>query len=963
MKKRLALALIASGALVGLAGCSEGDEATITIDAPTTDTGGGNVCSGEGSCSGGGDGGDGGNGGDPGPGPGPDPSACPSGTTEVSSGVCRLAGTILEDLVLAAGNVYELDGRVNIGNGNCLLTDATTCQGGETLLSVNLTIEPGVSVRGLPSDDPLSAAVLHITRGSTINAVGTAAAPIIFSSADPDFSTPGEWGGVQISGFAPHNACDTDPCNVDGEGEAGFIGGDDAADNSGVMRYVVLAENGVAINADGDEINALSLNAVGSGTEFDFIQIHETSDDGVEFYGGTANVKHLVVSNSLDDSVDWDEGYQGNMQHVLVVQSGDGSGEAFEMDTEGTLEWLSKPTVVNTTIIADKRTEDDTFIMRFKDSTGGFFHNTVVTVNGNATGTFDECARIVDGAEANINTSLVFNNWIQDCSNTPGAGGTLSNEPSVDNASVVVAAAALDDILASQATAAAGLDPIDWAAIEAGFDTPSVANGDPQDFDSSFFDATTSMGAVNPDGSDPWWAGWTLDFGAGNALPPIVEGCPEGLEEVSDGVCRLNGTYLSDLTLTAGNVYQLDGRVNIGNGNCLLIDPNTCQGGASLVSATLTIQPGVSIVGLPSDDPLSASVLHITRGSRINAVGTAMAPIVFSSEDDDIMGPGEWGGVQISGFAPHNACDTDPCNVDGEGEAGFIGGDDATDNSGIMRYVVLAENGVAINADGDEINALSLNAVGSGTEFDFIQIHETSDDGVEFYGGTANMRHLVVSNSLDDSVDWDEGYQGNLQYVLVRQSEAGSGEAFEMDTEGTLAWLSKPTLVNITVIADKRADDDSFIMRFKDSTGGFFHNAVVTVASDATGVFDECARIVDGAEANINTSLVFNNWIQDCANETGAGGLLSNEASVGNSSVIVEAAALDSILASQAPSAAGLDPIDWDAISAGFAVPSTASGDPQDFDSSFFDPTTFMGAVNPDGSDPWWAGWTVDGSL
>ncbi|MEM8942967.1 MAG: hypothetical protein AAGC91_12495, partial [Pseudomonadota bacterium] len=565
--------------------------------------------------------------------------------------------------------------------------------------------------------------------------------------------------------------------------------------------------------------------------------------------------------------------------------------------------------------------------------------------------------------EANINTALVFNNWIQDCSNTPGAGGTLSNEASVGNSSVIVAAAQLDDILASQAPGAMGIPAIDFDAIAANFNVPSTADGDPQDFDPSFFTATTFIGAVNPDGSDPWWAGWTLDFGAGNALPPMVMGCPAGLEEVSDGVCRLNGTYTSDLTLTAGNVYQLDGRVNIGNGNCLLTGPTTCQGGASLVNATLTIQPGVHIVGLPSDDPLSASVLHITRGSQINAIGTAMAPIVFSSVDDDITGPGEWGGVQISGFAPHNACDTDPCNVDGEGEAGFIGGADATDNSGVMRYVIIAENGVAINSDGDEINALSLNAVGSGTEFDFIQIYETSDDGVEFYGGTANMRHLVVVNANDDSIDWDEGYQGNLQYVIVRQGGNGSGEAFEMDTEGSLAWLSKPTLVNTTIIADKQADDSPFIMRFKDTSGGFFHNTVVTVASDATGTFDTCAQIEDGAETNINTALVFNNWIQDCANESGAGGTLSNEPSVGNSTIVVEAAALDAILASQASAASGLMPIDFADIAASFALPSVASGDPQDFDADFFEPTTFMGAVNPDGSDPWWAVWTVDGSL
>lgn len=951
MNKQLAMALIASGALVGLGGCSEGDNATISVTAPTTDNSvGGDQINGDVGTGGGDEGG-----GEP-----PVAADCPEGTTEVSAGVCRLSGTILSDLTLAAGSTYQLDGRVNIGNGNCLLTNATTCQGGDPLVRATLTIEPGVQIRGLPSDDPLSASVLHITRGSRINAVGTRENPIVMSSADTDFSGPGEWGGVQISGFAPHNACEGDICNVDGEGEAGFIGGSDSADNSGVMRYVVLAENGVAINSDGDEINGLSLNAVGSGTELDFVQIHETNDDGVEFYGGTVSMKHVVVSNAGDDSIDWDEGYQGNLQYVLVKQNGNGSGEAFEMDTEGTLEWLSKPTLVNTTIIADKQANDAEYIMRFKASSGGFFHNTVVTVAGNATGTFNECARIEGGSEANVNSSLAFNNWIQDCSNISGAGGTLSNEAAIGNDTINIQAAQLDNLLASQAASASGLAAIDFAALAGALDLPSVANGDPIDFDASFFDETDYAGAVNPDGSDPWWAGWTLDFGAGDA--PAQAGCPEGTEEIEANVCRLSGTYFDDLALTSGNLYQLDGRVNIGNGNCLLTGDTTCQGGAALANATLTIAAGVTVVGLPSDDPLNASVLHITRGSKINAMGTRNAPIIFRGADDSAIAPGEWGGVQISGFAPHNACDTDPCNVDGEGEAGFMGGDNPMDDSGVMKYVVLMENGVAINADGDEINGLSLNAVGSGTEFDYIQIYETSDDGVEFYGGTANMKHLVVSNANDDSVDWDEGYQGNLQYVLVKQSGNGSGEAFEMDTEGTLAWLSKPTLVNTTIVADKQANDAEYIMRFKASSGGFFHNAVVTVAADATGTFAECARIEGGSEANVGSSLVFNNWIQDCAND-GTGGTLSNEAAVGNASIVVEAANLGMNYSSGAAAATGLDAIDWDALAGAIALPATASGDPIDFDPSFFDPTTYMGAVNPDGSDDWWAGWTIDGSL
>jgi hypothetical protein len=97
----------------------------------------------------------------------------------------------------------------------------------------------------------------------------------------------------------------------------------------------------------------------------------------------------------------------------------------------------------------------------------------------------------------------------------PGCRRHLSNEPSVDNDSVVIAAAQLDDILASQASAASGLTAIDWDRDRLCVRPAEHRRGDPQDFDASFFDPTTYIGAVNPDGSDPWWAGWTLDFGCG----------------------------------------------------------------------------------------------------------------------------------------------------------------------------------------------------------------------------------------------------------------------------------------------------------------------------------------------------------------------------------------------------------------------------------------------------------------
>lgn len=950
MNKQFVLALIASGALVGLGGCSEGDEAIINIDAPTSNSNDDNSCSGNNSCNDGGNGGNGGNG----DGGGNPVVACPTGTTEVSTNVCRLSGSILEDMTLVAGNEYQLEGRVIVGNGNCEVSSSTACANGDAVLNVTLTIEAGVEVKGLPSNDPLNASVLDVNRGSRLMAMGTAAEPIIFSSAvDDNYSGSGEWGGIQLSGFAPHNVCDAAPCNVDGEGAVNFIGGDNPLDSSGVLQYVIITEGGTEIST-GDEINGLSLNAVGAGTTLENIQINDNLDDGVEFYGGTVNGKWIVVTGAGDDSVDWDEGYQGNLQYVIVRQTANSEGEAFEMDTEGTLDFLSKPTLSNVTVLANKAAGEAEFSLNFKASSAGFFHNTVVTVEDSTENTFTTCANIVDGAEANVGTSLVFNNWIQDCANGAGDQGQLANVDMTGAAvNVNPVFASLNTLAASTAPEALLDAPLDWAGINSAF-SESVA-------DVNFLDATDYIGAVDPRATTAWWAGWTIDGSVGNPEAPVVA-CPAGTTEVEANVCRLPSQVSTDLRLIAGNEYQMQGRTIVGNGNCQLVDTNTCSSGASVQNVTLTIDAGVEIKGMPSSDPLTAAVLDVNRGSQLIARGTRSAPIIFSSADEGYDGSGEWGGIQLSGYAPHNVCADVPCNVDGEGGVNFVGGEDPTDSSGVMTYVIITEGGTEIST-GDEINGLSLNAVGSGTELDFIQINDNLDDGIEYYGGTVNTKHLVVTGAGDDSVDWDEGFQGNLQYVLVKQTPNSEGEAFEMDTEGTLAWLSKPTVVNGTVIADKAAGEADFSLNFKASSAGFFHNMVVTVAADTAATLATCANIIDGAEGNVNTSLVFNNWIQDCANGAGNGGTLSNEASVGNASVVVADAALDAILSSQAPEAAGITPIDWTVIESTFAVPNAGSGDPQDFDASFFDATDYMGAVNPDQTDPWWAGWTLSGTL
>ena len=253
----------------------------------------------------------------------------------------------------------------------------------------------------------------------------------------------------------------------------------------------------------------------------EYIQVHDNADDGIEFYGGDVNVKYAVITGARDDSVDWDEGYQGNMQYVIVKQSPEGSGEAFEMDTQGADEPLSKPTVSNVTIIANKQANDDSYIMQFKKKSGGFFHNVVATVDADSPNTFDTCARITGGSEANVGTSLVFNNWIQDCGNAPGDHGVLATVDMAGAAVNVNATFANLNSLGASTDSAAKLDaPLDWAAINTSFGE-SVADVD-------FLDATDYIGAVDPDATTAWWAGWTIEGSLGSAVdanPPVVEAC------------------------------------------------------------------------------------------------------------------------------------------------------------------------------------------------------------------------------------------------------------------------------------------------------------------------------------------------------------------------------------------------------------------------------------------------------
>lgn len=197
-----------------------------------------------------------------------------------------------ETLNLQAGVEYMLDGPLLVDDGGIL------------------NIEAGTVIKAKKGFN----SYVLVLQGGKINANGTAANPIHFR-ADVDNAGAGYWGGLIINGRAPLAGGSVGSTEVN---SAYQYGGTNAADNSGVLNYVILESTGARSSAD-VEHNGLTLNGVGNGTKIENIYIPEGSDDGIEFFGGSVNVKNLLVVNSDDDMFDFTQGYTGTLENAYGV--------------------------------------------------------------------------------------------------------------------------------------------------------------------------------------------------------------------------------------------------------------------------------------------------------------------------------------------------------------------------------------------------------------------------------------------------------------------------------------------------------------------------------------------------------------------------------------------------------------------------------------------------------------------
>ncbi len=310
-------------------------------------------------------------------------------------------------------------------------------------------------------------------------------------------------------------------------------------------------------------------------------------------------------------------------------------------------------------------------------------------------------------------------------------------------------------------------------------------------------------------------------------------------------VVILSGDILEDRTLSADYDYLLRDAVFVKDG------------------VTLTIQPGVTLYG----ENATNGTLVVAQGGKLMADGTADAPIVMTS--DAAIGSrarGQWGGLIINGRAPTNQGITF-----GEGDTGAYGGNDPTDNSGVLRYVRVEYAGIEFSPD-NELNGIAFQGVGSGTVVEHIQVHMNQDDGIEMFGGTVNLKYALVTGARDDSFDWTDGWIGKGQFWVAQQYGDDADNGFENDNSSKnneATPRSAPTIFNVTLVGDPSGPESDSGLLIREGAAGMYANFIV-VGFNAVGLDinnESSHKQADDGNLIVKNSIFFSNGDQNFGDE------------------------------------------------------------------------------------------------
>ena len=867
----------------------------------------------------------------------------------------NVTADITTNTTWTAGNAYILDKSIFVKNG------------------ATLTIEPGTTILGTKNVANNTYGSLIISRNGTIMAEGTAEAPIVMTAkadrdaeltADPDddldpATDGGLYGGLIILGSAPINYYTGPTTNANEFSIEGFpagsstdilYGGTDTADNSGVVKYMSLRFGGFVYDAvNGKEINGLTMGGVGSGTTIENVEIVGNTDDGMEIFGGTVNTKRIAVAFCQDDSFDLDEGHQGFHQFWFAIQNSTGTlgdrggewdgGNGSNSVRTGTP--YTTATIYNATFIGDSTSSGGANTgIYLDDYFAGQLHNSVLHQFSGAA-----IAKASDGVGNGVSpqpSAAVFSN------NTWGtfAGGEglvigAAGSPTGTGNSAVGTDPKLRGI---SRTASALLDPRPKSDSPLRNSTLSAA---PAGAPAGFFETTTYRGAF---GDTNWLDGWSYlseNGYLGNVVTDV----------------NVTADITTNTTWTADNAYILDKSIFVKNG------------------ATLTIEPGTTILGTKNVANNTYGSLIISRNGTIMAEGTAEAPIVMTAkadrdaeltaDPDDDLDPatdgGLYGGLIILGSAPINYYTGPTTNANEFSIEGFpagsstdilYGGTDTADNSGVVKYMSLRFGGFVYDAvNGKEINGLTMGGVGSGTTIENVEIVGNTDDGMEIFGGTVNTKRIAVAFCQDDSFDLDEGHQGFHQFWFAIQNSTGTlgdrGGEWDGGNGSNSVRTGTPyttaTIYNATFIGDSTSSggantgiylDDYFAGQLHNSVLHQFSGAAIAKASDGVG---------NGVSPQPSAAVFSNNtWGTFAGGEGLVIGAAGSPTGTGNSAV-----GTDPKLRGISRTASAL--LDPRPKSDSPLRNSTLSAAPAGAPAGFFETTTYRGAF---GDINWLNGWT-----
>ena len=443
----------------------------------------------------------------------------------------------------------------------------------------------------------------------------------------------------------------------------------------------------------------------------------------------------------------------------------------------------------------------------------------------------------------------------------------------------------------------------------------------------------------------------------------------------------INADITASRTLYADTAYTLSGFIHVANG------------------AILTIQPGTIIKG---DFNVVGSALMIMKGAKIQAVGTAAAPIVFtSSRTAGQRQPGDWGGLLLVGNAPNNRSGS--VAVEGTGTDGntvvsgknytvvYNGGNIATDNSGTLAYVRVEFGGFAPLQD-QEFNSFTFCAIGSGTRASYLESLDGLDDSFEFFGGGFDLDHLIAFETADDVFDMSEGWSGRMQYLIgistVQLTPRTGAGFYSVDLEGiendgcngtgcdlgfNSAPFTVPLVANFTLIGCGQATcmgaSGGHGMMLRRGTGGYYVNGVVARWS-TDGVSIRDAATYDRAGATKTPSATADLQLRNILFAEVNGKLFQAPSATqfdldpAANNLTLSTATASSLFtaipdvgaAPTALSSFDFTPTAGSAIATGGL--NAFTGAIQTKAGTFVTPTAYLGAVAPGGANKWWAGWT-----